>query len=1196
MFFQGIFVISRAQIQYTHYNATPQGSGHIDSLLQVQKNNASGPTKVIVEFAEEPMFIARAHSSGLNKVASAAVFMSRFSQFSSDLSSIRASFTTALSTQIAIDHQFYKTFFGVGVTVPGDMLPAIERLPYVKAIHYDHEVHATTDPSIYLIDADKVWIVGGTQGENARIGIIDSGIDYMHPALGGGFGPGFKVAGGYDFVNHDADPMDDLGHGTHVAGIVSANGDTVKGVAPKAILYAYKVLGSNGSGSESDIIEAVERTVDPNQDNDPSDRLDVVNMSLGSNNGSPYDASSIAVNNATKLGVVFCIAAGNSGGRTPVEGKEDNYFYDGSGTIGSPGTADLAITVGASDNSDHLAIFSSRGPNRGTFSIKPDVLAPGVNITSTYLSSGFATLNGTSMATPMVTGVAALVKSVHPDWTPAQIKSAVVNTAKDIGVGGFKQGGGRVRALNAVLNGTLVVPSTLSFGVDDPSAGTWTKPETLFVYNKRGVAQTYSAGVGVTPPGGISITVSPSSFSIAAHDSAMVVATLSVNNSQIVTQEEDILRYTGSVALKGTNDTVHAPWGFVRTSRLAITLSEPNAFFIGISPQEAFLSTGPQAAWLSPTRAEIYSPLKGTYEFFTLFRNPAGSSKIVIKEGISVNGDDVSLSINSGEAVYPLVYHGLDQAGTALSTYRAPRRLLTASLPNFGDLTSAFLGGSDTLLLSAASGVHTFTPIELEVDLTEKKTFHTVQYNSFKGMSGPVTLTNSPSIFIPQHFAVKVPPGTTQAAGVLEFYRYAESNGQAQLSPLVFDIDTVAVTGDQYSFTGYFGKSPDPAHDLAAVFYNSYSDMQHLPVDLQTNTIMPYKDSIMAFARANVSPATPRFESGATMTFGGAPVLLSMQWYNNMFGTSTLHFRTLFMGMLREFRSDELHGTYTLYDHSGAKLFTHGLSEFRQPLQLPNGRYTMVVSMDNYWLRNAKGLLSLTSEFDLTDLLPAPVPPSITSFMLLDEKKHTTESFTKGQKGTLLFSVGVANFLNNGIPVVDLTKAWFRQHGTTPWKSLLLSRVPGLFDEGLIMQADLGSATAVDSTAVDIRISSTDSTGATVDQVVAPAFAVGNWQGSTTDVKDLTLGKVPDHFALEQNYPNPFNPSTAISYQLTVNSEVTLKVFDVLGREVATLVNEKKDAGSYSVRFSGAGLSSGVYLYRLQAGEFTQTRKLMLLK
>ncbi|PIS44575.1 MAG: hypothetical protein COT22_09810, partial [Ignavibacteria bacterium CG08_land_8_20_14_0_20_37_9] len=94
---------------------------------------------------------------------------------------------------------------------------------------------------------------------------------------------------------------------------------------------------------------------------------------------------------------------------------------------------------------------------------------------------------------------------------------------------------------------------------------------------------------------------------------------------------------------------------------------------------------------------------------------------------------------------------------------------------------------------------------------------------------------------------------------------------------------------------------------------------------------------------------------------------------------------------------------------------------------------------------------------------------------------------------------------------------------------------------------------------------------------------------------EVDLG-TPKEFLLAQNYPNPFNPSTVINYQLPVNSNVTLKVFNALGKEVAELVNEKKEPGTYSVDFSGANLSSGAYFYRLQAGNFIQTKKFILMK
>jgi len=113
----------------------------------------------------------------------------------------------------------------------------------------------------------------------------------------------------------------------------------------------------------------------------------------------------------------------------------------------------------------------------------------------------------------------------------------------------------------------------------------------------------------------------------------------------------------------------------------------------------------------------------------------------------------------------------------------------------------------------------------------------------------------------------------------------------------------------------------------------------------------------------------------------------------------------------------------------------------------------------------------------------------------------------------------------------------------------------------------------------------------------------GNWEiyykqdptGNTTGIENIN-SEVPDEFKLNQNYPNPFNPTTTIKYQIPELSFVTLKVYDVLGNEIETLVNEEKPAGSYEVTWYAEGLPSGVFFYQLRAGEFVQTKKMLLLK
>jgi minor extracellular serine protease Vpr len=181
-------------------------------------------------------------------------------------------------------------------------------------------------------------------GEGAVVGIIDTGVDYTHPDLGGGFGPGHKVIGGFDFVDDDADPLDvdRSGHGTHVAGVVAADG-ILQGVAPKARLLAYRVVAPNGRVLASDIARALEHAV--------NEGAQVVNISLGTELVSPL--LEVATRNAVRNGVMVVAAAGNAG-----------PFPQ---TIGTPANQRLALTVGASLNNASTSLaaaFASTPPIR----------------------------------------------------------------------------------------------------------------------------------------------------------------------------------------------------------------------------------------------------------------------------------------------------------------------------------------------------------------------------------------------------------------------------------------------------------------------------------------------------------------------------------------------------------------------------------------------------------------------------------------------------------------------------------------------------------------------------------------------------------------------------------------------------------------------------------------------------------------
>jgi subtilisin family serine protease len=288
-----------------------------------------------------------------------------------------------------IIYQVSRAMNGVAVRVPASEVAALSKLPGVKAVHAIYPSYKTNAYSVPFIGAPTAWAGAGGiaspfKGENIKIGIIDTGIDYLHAGFGstdssltayqneaaatanftmlGTTYPTAKVVGGYDFVGDaynadlapppipDPNPMDCNGHGSHVAGTaagtgVNADGSTYTGpydasapfsslrigpgVAPKAKLYALRVFGCAGSTDVT--VAAIDWAIDPNGDGDFADHLDVINMSLGSPYGRLSDPSSIASDNASLAGVITVASAGNSG---------DSYTVSG-----SPGSAERAITV-----------------------------------------------------------------------------------------------------------------------------------------------------------------------------------------------------------------------------------------------------------------------------------------------------------------------------------------------------------------------------------------------------------------------------------------------------------------------------------------------------------------------------------------------------------------------------------------------------------------------------------------------------------------------------------------------------------------------------------------------------------------------------------------------------------------------------------------------------------------------------------
>lgn len=318
----------------------------------------------------------------------------------------------------------------VVIEIPRTALKHIATLPFVEYVEEDKLVIAYGEVqwNVELINATHVWSeYSASYGDAAYgyhpdidIAVLDTGVDYRHKDLSGSVSwcvvslrNGKTFYRGTDLKNC----ADGNGHGTHVTGIIAArlNGFGVAGVAPKVTIYAVKVLGPSGSGYVSDVAKGiVEATKGPDGLENTADDADVISMSLGGPSSSILEA---AVKYAYNRGVVLVAASGNEGASTP---SYPAYYSE-------------VIAVGAVDSNYNVPAWSNRNP---------DVVAPGVNILSTWPNNRYAYASGTSMACPHVSATVALIQALrlsggYGKLSPSEVRSVLSSTALDLGFQGY---------------------------------------------------------------------------------------------------------------------------------------------------------------------------------------------------------------------------------------------------------------------------------------------------------------------------------------------------------------------------------------------------------------------------------------------------------------------------------------------------------------------------------------------------------------------------------------------------------------------------------------------------------------------------------------------------------------------------------------------------------------------------------------
>ena len=565
-------------------------------------------------------------------------------------------------------------------------------------------------------------------GKGVVVAVIDSGVDFHHPALGGGFGPGYKVVGGWDFVSNDANPDDVTGQGTLIAGIIAADRD-VPGIAPDAKLLAYRVGGGYDTPSPDVLALAIRRAV--------ADGADVIQISVG-NPGTPDDVAARAADEAVAAGVVVCAGVGE---------------WSRIASVHSPAAARGAIAVGGvrrlEDGSYARALYgSAEGPASETITFKPDLMAP-ESVPMIALRDTFygRWVEGTDTASAIVAGMAAVLLELHPDWSPAQVKSALVTTADPFpGQHPLRRGGGVVNFERAAAATTFVDAPGLMFGVHPKATGRASVTRWLTLSNRTAKAQHFTATTETASP--VSMKITPEDVIVPAHGTARVKLQLSLVYESLPYAAG--LVHGGDVVFRGKSE-LRVPWAFMRGARITVH-TDLDGDWRYSRDTYAF---GPDAAqevyYTLENRGELWVR-PGRWDFLQIGCRVAYPCRVITVEDQRIDGMNVVM-MNSATATLPVELTATDDRGRFLRDLQEKPLDLNYDALLFVRYADRGIAYADvawlttpTVLVSPSSDRFTFVGTETFVDRAANRAFGAV-HEPLRGIAGPHTMTRDSSSY-----------------------------------------------------------------------------------------------------------------------------------------------------------------------------------------------------------------------------------------------------------------------------------------------------------------------------------------------------------------------------------------------------------------------------------------------------------------
>ena len=411
------------------------------------------------------------------------------------------------------------------IKMTAEQASQVAQIPGVKAVWPDGVVQANNNlAEVHHVRKDAAIATTNSNlpanaGNGVRVAVLDSGVDYRHPALGGCLGSNCKVSNGYDFVDNDADPMDiadnNYAHGTAVAGIIAAKSAGFNGYAPEATLLAYRVLNSLGYGSVSNLLAGMERAMDP--DGDPTTKDGAHIMVLNSRTFIDSDSQLLnhAVDNIAKAGVLVVAEVGDSG------------------TIKAPAAARGALAVGGTYQG-MVDSDSARGPESDATVLKPEMVAEGWGVETTRLNQYIGPYYDYSVAAAQVAGSAAVLLSLDPQQSLQALRSKLINHSKAMQQNVFEQGVGELDLENALQAKIELEQHALMFGrINQP--GYSLTGQKQFVVKNPGTARRQLNLKLTNSPTFFTGSLQPASFELAPGASQTVTLQYQLDSSKFTT-------------------------------------------------------------------------------------------------------------------------------------------------------------------------------------------------------------------------------------------------------------------------------------------------------------------------------------------------------------------------------------------------------------------------------------------------------------------------------------------------------------------------------------------------------------------------------------------------------------------------------------------------------------------------------------